>query len=136
MERHLQWVDRIGRRLKLRDLHILITVVQSGTMAKAAQQLAVSQPVVSKALSDLERTLGVALLDRTRRGVEPTLYGRALLRHGLAVFDELRQSVEEIEFLADPTVGELRIACTASMIAGFLPAILKVLQRRHPTTQT
>jgi DNA-binding transcriptional LysR family regulator len=69
----MQWVDRIGRRLKLRDLHILLAVVQSGSMAKAAQALAVSQPAVSKAIADLEHTIGLRLLDRSRRGIEPTI---------------------------------------------------------------
>src|SRR5262245_25159257 len=107
-------------------------VVRSGTMARAARQLAVSQPVVSKTISDLEHTLGVPLLDRSRNGVEPTLYGRALLKHGVAVFDELRKSVEEIEFLADPTVGELRIGCTDATAAGFLPVVISRLHRRYP----
>jgi DNA-binding transcriptional LysR family regulator len=128
----VKWTDRIGRRLKLRDLHVLMMVVRAGTMARAAQQLAVSQPVVSKTISDLEHTLGVTLLDRGRNGVEPTLYGRALLKHGVAVFDELRQSVEEIEFLADPTAGELRIGCTDAMAAGLLPVVFGRLHRRHP----
>jgi DNA-binding transcriptional LysR family regulator len=128
----VQWDDRIGRRLKLRDLHILMMVVRSGTMARAAQQLAVSQPVVSKTISDLEHTLGVPLLDRSRNGVEPTLYGQALLKHGTAVFDELRQSVQEIEFLTDPTIGELRIGCTDATAAGLLPIIISRLHHRYP----
>jgi len=49
----MHWADRIGRRLKLRDLHILLAVVQCGSMAKAARQLSVSNPVVSKAVADL-----------------------------------------------------------------------------------
>src|SRR5215470_14451316 len=109
-----------------------MTVVHAGTMARAAQQLAVSQPVVSKTISDLEHTLGVTLLDRSRNGVEPTLYGRALLKHGVAVFDELRQSVEEIEFLLDPTAGELRVGCTDVMASSLLPVIIGRLHRRHP----
>jgi DNA-binding transcriptional LysR family regulator len=128
----VKWTDRIGRRLKLRDLHVFMMVVRSGTMARAAQQLAVSQPVVSKTISDLEHTLNVPLLDRSRNGIEPTLYGRALLKHGAAVFDELRQSVEEIEFLTDPTVGELRIGCTDPITAGFLPVVIGQLHRRYP----
>ena len=128
----MQWADRIGRRLKLRDLHVLMTVVHAGTMAKAARHLAVSQPVVSKTISDLEHTLGVKLLDRSRNGIEPTLYGRALLKHGTAVFDELRQSVEEIKFLSDPTVGELRIGCTDAAAAGLLPAVISRMHRRYP----
>src|SRR5919109_3384428 len=103
----MQWSERIGKRLKLRDLHILLAVVQWGSMAKAAAELAVSQPAVSKAIADMEHTVGLRLLDRTRHGIEPTVYGRALIKRGLAVFDELRQGVKELEFLADPTAGGL-----------------------------
>ena len=71
----MQWDDRIGRRLKLRDLHILLAVVQCGNMSKAARQLSVSNPVVTKAVADLEHTLGVRLLDRTPRGVDLTSMG-------------------------------------------------------------
>src|ERR1019366_10686330 len=91
--------DRIGRRLKLRDLHILLAVVQSGNMAKAARALSVSQPVISKAITDLERTIGHPLFDRTPHGAEPTIFGRALLQRGLTVFDELQQGIKELEFL-------------------------------------
>jgi DNA-binding transcriptional LysR family regulator len=128
----MDWSDRIGRRIKLRDLHILQAVAQQGSMAKAARHLAISQPVVSKVIADLERELGRRLLDRDRHGAEPTIYGAALLKHGLAVFDELRQSVKEIEYLADPTAGELRIATQSVMVAGFLPAVIRSLHRRHP----
>jgi hypothetical protein len=48
---NMQWEDRIGRRLKLRDLHVLFAVVQWGSMAKAARHLSVSQPVVSAAIA-------------------------------------------------------------------------------------
>jgi len=127
------WADRIGRRIKLRDLHILQAVAQQGSIAKAARHLAVSQPVISKVIGDLERELGRPLLDRDRRGAEPTVYGASLLKHGLAVFDELRQSVTEIEHLADPTTGELRIASHEVMAAGFLAAAIKLLHQRHPS---
>src|SRR5260370_17642778 len=89
------WETRIGRRLRLRDLHVLLTVVQCGSMAKAAQRLAISQPAISKAIADLESTLHVRLLDRGPRGVGPPLYGSTLFRRGLAVFDELPHGVAE-----------------------------------------
>src|SRR5262245_55093087 len=108
----MRWNDRIGRRIKLSDLHILLAVAQSGSMAKAASQLAVSHPVVSRSISELEHTLGVRLLERNRQGIELTEYGRAMLDRGHAVFDELRQGVKDIEFLSDPTAGELRIGTT------------------------
>ena len=126
------WESRIGRRLRLRDLHILTTVVQWSSMAKAASHLAMSQPAVSEAIASLEAALGVRLLDRTPRGVEPTLYASALLKRGLVVFDELRQGIKEIEFLADPTVGEVRIGSIGSLTAGFIPEVIDQFSRKYP----
>ena len=128
----MDWGDRIGRRLKPRDLHVFMAVVEHGNMAKAAEHLSISRPVVSKTITDLERTLGVPLFDRTPQGVEPTLYGRTLSARGIAIFDELRQSVKEIEFLADPTTGELRIGCTETVTAGLVSSAIQQLSRKHP----
>jgi DNA-binding transcriptional LysR family regulator len=128
----MELIDRIGRRIKLRDLHILLAVAQSGSMGKAAAGLAVSQPVVSKAISELEHALGQRLFDRSPQGVAPTVYGRAILECSVAVFDELRQGVKTLEFLADPTVGELRIGCTEAGAAGFVPAVIDRLSQRYP----
>jgi molybdate transport repressor ModE-like protein len=128
----MQWHERIGRRLKLRDLHILLAVAQHGSMAKAAAELAISQPAVSKAIADMEHTVGLRLLDRTRQGAEVTTYGRALIKHGTAIFDELKQAAQELEFLADPTVGELRVGSSESAAAGLLPAIIDRFSREYP----
>ena len=128
----MQWEDRIGRRVKLQDMHILLATVQCGSMGKAANHLAISQPVVSRSIAGLEHALGVRLLDRTRGGVEPTIYGRALLNHGLAAFNELKQGVKAIEFLSDPTAGELRIGSTEPMAAGMLGALIDRLSRKYP----
>lgn len=127
-----EWEYRVGRRLKLRDLHILAAVVQCGSMAKAAAQLAMSQPTVSEAIASLESVFGVRLLDRLPRGIEPTVYAHALLKRGQVVFDELRQGIREIEFLADPAVGEVRVACPETFAAGLLPDAIDRLSRRYP----
>jgi DNA-binding transcriptional LysR family regulator len=124
--------DRALRRLKLSDLRLLQAVVTWGSMARAATKLNISQPAVSKAIKSLEQTLGVRLLDRTPQGIEPTIYGRALLKGGTAVFDELLQSVRQIEFLADPGAGLLHIGCTEAGAAGFVPAVIARLSQRHP----
>jgi DNA-binding transcriptional LysR family regulator len=128
----MRWTDRIGRRIKLRDLHVLEAVVQAGSMTKAAGQLAVSVPVVSKAIAELEHTVGVPLLDRSPQGVEPTAYGRALIRRGLVAFDELRQGVRDIEFLSDPTTGEVRVASTAPLAASFVSGVIDRLSKQYP----
>src|SRR5689334_5575354 len=105
------WESRLGRRFKLRDLHILSEVVQQGSMARAALHLGIAQASVSEAIAGLEAALQVRLLDRSPRGIEPTLYARALLKRVDVVFDELKQGVRDIEFLADPTVGHITVGC-------------------------
>jgi DNA-binding transcriptional LysR family regulator len=127
-----QGTERIGRRLKLRDLRILMTVVECGTMGKAAECLAISQPVVSKAIADMEHALGVRLLDRSQRGVEPTPYGRALIKRGIAIFDEMRQGLDEIESLSDPTAGEVRIGATDPINAAIVAPVIDRLSRQYP----
>jgi DNA-binding transcriptional LysR family regulator len=125
-------LDLIERRLKLHDLRVLIMVVEAGSMLKAAQRLNTSQPAVSRSIAELEQALGVRLLDRSRQGVQPTIYGRALIDCGTAVFDDLRQGVKNIEFLADPTEGELRIMGDFPSAAGVIPAAISRFRRQYP----
>jgi DNA-binding transcriptional LysR family regulator len=87
-------IQRIERRVKLHDLRVLMSVVERGSMAKAAESLATSQPPISRSTADLKFSLSVRLLNRGPRGVAPTPYGRALIRHGIAIFDELKQGVQ------------------------------------------
>jgi DNA-binding transcriptional LysR family regulator len=128
----MEWEKRLGRRLRVRDLYILSIVVKSGGMAKAARQLAITQPAVSAAIANLEHMLGVRLLDRSPRGIEPTMYAEAMLKRSIAVFDELKQSVKDVESLADPATGELRIGCTDSINATVLPKFIEHFSKRYP----
>jgi DNA-binding transcriptional LysR family regulator len=128
----MQLSDRSGSRMKLQDLHVFMTVVQAGSMGKAAQILNTTQPNISRSIGELEHALGVRLLDRHRQGIEPTEYGRALLDCGVAVFDDLRQGMRNIAFLADPTAGELRIGTTTFLAASFVSALVDRLSRRCP----
>lgn len=123
--------DRIGRRMKLHDLHVLMGVVQTGSMGKAASLLNTTQSAISRSITELEHAVGVRLLDRSRQGVEPTDYGRALLHGGAAVFDDLRQAVKNIEFLADPTVGHITVGANEAFSSGLLPAVFGQLRRQH-----
>jgi DNA-binding transcriptional LysR family regulator len=127
-----QWENRIGRRLRLRDLHILSAVAQSGSMAKAARHLAMSQPAVSEAIANLEHVLHYRLFDRTSRGIAPTLYAHALLKCSNVVFDELQQGIKALEHLADPARGEVQIGAGELSVSGLLPAVIDQLSRRHP----
>jgi DNA-binding transcriptional LysR family regulator len=124
--------DRIGRRMKLQDLNVLMTVVQAGSMVEAAARLNTCQPAISRSIAELEDAFGVRLLERHRQGIEPTEYGRALLDCGVAVFDDLRQGVKKIEFLADPTAGEVRIGCNPFLSASFVSAVVDRVSQRYP----
>lgn len=128
----MKWTDSIARRIKLRDLQIVLAVARSRNMGRAAASLAVSQPAISKAITDLERELGVRLFDRGRWGVEPTMYGDAVLKSAAVIFDELRQGVQALSFLANPTTGELRIGTTPPLSGGFVPTVVGRLSQKHP----
>jgi DNA-binding transcriptional LysR family regulator len=132
MRKKIDWENQLGRRLKLRDLHVFFAVADRGSMAKAAAQLGVTAPTVSEVIADLEHALGIKLFDRSSQGVETTIYGKALLRRGLVAFDELKQGIRDIEFLADPTVGELRIGCNESISAATLPLIIDRFSKQYP----
>jgi DNA-binding transcriptional LysR family regulator len=128
----MDWADRIGSRVRLRDLHVVLAVAECGSMSKAATRLAISHPVVSKTVSDLERTLGVRLFDRTSQGVELTTYGRVLLNCGNIVFDEMRQGLRQIEFLTNPDSGDLRVGFPEVEIAGIVPSIMQRFIQKFP----
>lgn len=128
----MQVSDRIGRRMKLQDLHVLMTVVQAGSMRKAATLLNTTQPAISRSIAELEDAVGVRLLDRRPQGVEPNAYGRALLNGGAAMFDDLHQAIKNIEFLADPTAGDVRVGSIIPVAATFVSAVIDRLSRRYP----
>jgi DNA-binding transcriptional LysR family regulator len=132
MPRLMQWEQQIGRRLRLRDLFVFFTVVECGSMAKAAAKLGVSTPSISEVIASLEHALGVRLLDRTPKGIMVTPYAEALLMRGRAAFDELRQGIRDIEFIGDPGAGELRIGCPESIAAGFLIPVLERFSKDYP----
>src|SRR4051794_18491807 len=128
----MPWDEKIERRLKLKDLRTLMAVIDAGGMGKAADRLNSSQPAVSQAIANLERTLGKRLLERGRKGIELTPYGEALRRCGAAVFDDLRKGVEEIDFISDPTSGEVRVGCSEPVAAGLLSEVIDRILRQHP----
>lgn len=116
---------RIGRRMRLRDMHIIKVVAEHGSMARAAEDLGLSQPAISKVIADLEKDLGVALFERSSRGAVLTEPGRVLLQRGINMIDELKQGLEEIDNLTDPSAGEVRIG----IVEAWLPFVASVVQR-------
>jgi DNA-binding transcriptional LysR family regulator len=124
--------ERIAGGLKLRELRVLLTTVETGSMCRAAEVLHTSQPAISRCIAELEQMVGVRLLERHPRGIQPTAFGRALLDCSAAVFDELRRGATRIESLADPDAGQIRIGCNPFLAASFVPATIARLHRRRP----
>lgn len=131
----MDWSDRIGRRLKLRDLHILMAVADTGSMAKAAARLRISHPAVSKAISEIEGTLGVRLFDRGSQGAELTAHGEVLRRCGINVFDEMDQGLRSLEHLSDPNSGEVKLGCTDIILHSLVPPIVQRFSKTNPGVQ-
>jgi DNA-binding transcriptional LysR family regulator len=123
---------RISRRLRFHDLQVFFAVVQCGSMAKAAAELGVTQPAVSDVIAGLEDAFGIRLFDRSPQGAEPTIYGRALLKRGIAAFDELKQGIRDIEFLSNPSKGEVRIGCSDAITGTVLAPVVQQLCRDYP----
>lgn len=128
----MQWSDRIGRRLKLQDLHTVMITAEEGAMGKAARRLNTAQPAISRVIADLEHELGVELFQRGPSGVTPTHYGVQLIECAKIVFAELRHGVKTLEALADPTNGEVRLGGTEPIVAGLVPVVFRRLLRRYP----
>lgn len=124
-------IQRVGRRLRFRDLEVFSAVVECGSMAKAAAQLGVTQPAVSDTIASLESAFQVRLLDRSPQGIAPTIYGQALLKRGLAALDELKQGLRDISFLADPGGGEVRVGWPESFTE-VLSGMVRAFCLEHP----
>lgn len=132
MAQDQDWEAKIGRRLRLRDLHVVSTEAECGSMAEAANRLRVTQSAVSQMIADVEHEIGVRLFDRSRRGVEATVYGQVLIRRGRAAFDELRHGIQEIDYLRNEGTGEIRIGCPETLAASVLPMAIEKFSKRWP----
>ena len=124
---------QISRQIKLRDLTILSAVIELGSMAKAAQRLMLTQPAISQSIAELEAVTGVRLLERSTRGVVATSFGMALVKRGAEAIDAVRQSLRDLENLADPGSGEVWVGASESYIAGgALSTIIQTMSKHYP----
>src|SRR5690242_1872240 len=125
-------IERIERRISLHDLRVLMAVVDTGSMGKAARLLATSQPAVSRSVGELEQALGVRLLDRSARGIGPTPYGHALVRRGAAVFDEIQQGIKDVQAISNPAAGTLTLGASLAIAEGLVCSVIRRLFQRYP----
>jgi DNA-binding transcriptional LysR family regulator len=116
----------------LRQLEYLVTVVDTGSFTRAAEQLHVTQPALSHQMRALESTVGGPLLERLPRSVRLTPMGRAVLPHARAALAEAGRLHTVAQRTAGLEGGELEVATVYSVSLGILPPVLRGWRRRHP----
>ena len=101
--------ERLPRHLKMRELRVLLAVAQQGSFRKAGQLLHLTQPAVTAAVAELEKTLGVRLFERTSQGVTPTAQGESFIARASAIFGELRRAAEDVSVISRGARRTLRV---------------------------
>jgi DNA-binding transcriptional LysR family regulator len=121
-----------GSRIKLRQLALVDAVAATRNLRRAAQSLNLTQPAASRLLQELETMLRVQLFERSRRGMAPTRYGEAVLRHARRVLADLGALQSEIDGVRHGETGRLRIGVLGSTAAMLLPPAIARLKADHP----
>lgn len=115
-----------------RHFRILLAVIEHGTFNRAAAALSLSQPAISKAIAQLERSLGAKLFERGKQGTKPTKAGLLAARSATNIDWAIKHAQAEIRASTENLVGPLVIGATPSMILGLLPRALSLLAKTHP----
>jgi DNA-binding transcriptional LysR family regulator len=125
----------LARRLKLRQLLLLRALHDSGNLRRSAAALNLTQPAATRMLQELEGTLGVKLFERSPRGMAPTPYGEAMIRHAGAVLADLDSAREEISALAEGSHGRVAVGTLMSTASLLLPRAIARVKARSPRLQ-
>ncbi|HVL36255.1 MAG TPA: LysR family transcriptional regulator, partial [Burkholderiales bacterium] len=104
----------LSRRLKLRQLLLLRALGETRNLRRSASALNLTQPAATRLLQELEAALGLQLFERSRRGMAPTPYGEAMIRHARAVLADLDGAREELAALAEGSQGRVVVGSLVS----------------------
>ena len=121
--------------INLHHLRLFAAVVDHGGFTRAAAQLGLSQPAISKSLAELERSLNVRLLHRSGRSTELTHAGRILHARAREIFGVVRLAERELREIRGLKRGRLRIAASPTIGTYLLPPVLARFHRRRPTVR-
>lgn len=124
--------DVFKNRIRLRHLDCFICVAQTSHVGKAAEKLRMSQPAVSKTLTELEEIVGQSLLVRNRQGTKLTREGEDFLRHAVAVTDALNAAHASFGAKVTSTAETIFIGALPTVAPDLLPPALETFRRQHP----
>lgn len=119
-------------RLRLRQLLLLRSLGELRNLHRAAAALVIAQPAATRLVKELEETLGVPLFERSRKGMTPTIYGEAMIRHANLVIADLEAAREEIDALAAGGSGHIAVGATTSIAPVLLPRALARVRAERP----
>ncbi|MCY1408257.1 HTH-type transcriptional regulator CysL [compost metagenome] len=114
------------------DLRLFVNTVQSGNITAGAQRSHLSLPSASARIRALEASLGIALLERGRRGVSPTPAGKALLQHARTLLQQIERMQFDLAQYAQGVQGQVRLLCNTAALTEYLPEPLADFLQRHP----
>lgn len=124
--------SQIKNRLRMRHLQLLYLLSKAGSLRKAAESLALTQPAVTKALHELEDVIGETLFKRTSQGIVANALGEAAMRYATLVFADLDGFHEELDALMSGNLGKIRIGAMGSLAGRLIPRAIIRLQQSHP----
>ncbi len=116
----------------LRTLDYFLAAVAHGSLRAAARELGVTQPALTKAIRRLEDSFGSALFERQARGVTPTVYGSAVLRHAKDIRAALQTARDEVDALRAGGAGIVNVGAGPSWQDAVLPEAIAELRRTRP----
>jgi DNA-binding transcriptional LysR family regulator len=119
-------------RFDLTDLRLFIDIVEAGSISRGADAAHMALASASARVSGMEVALGVALLERGRRGVVPTAAGRTLLHHARAVSTQMERMRGDLRAFASGLKSEIRLLSNTAALVELLPAALRVFLAEHP----
>jgi DNA-binding transcriptional LysR family regulator len=118
--------------MNLRQLEVFHALVTNGTTIRAAEVLRISQPAVSKAVQELERSVGFALFNRSKGRMTPTVEGTLLFREVESSFSGLIHLRSAAARIRDFGSGEIRVASLSALSTNVMPRVMRAFQKRHP----
>ncbi|KKB09129.1 LysR family transcriptional regulator [Devosia chinhatensis] len=118
-------LDSMTSRLRLRHFRLLMAIDEHGTILKAAEAVALTQPGATKALQEIENAMGETLFVRTRRGLEPNELGHCVIRYARLIMTDMRHLRDEMKAALEGAGGRLSVG----MIMGAVPLAMEGLSR-------
>jgi len=111
---------------------LLLNLHEHGSVLRAAEAAAMTQPAASKLLAEMEDMLGVKLFERHARGVEPTWYGHVLIRRARSAMSEIGLATEEIAALRSGHRGQVSIGTVVNPGTNLVPQAIAEVKREFP----